>query len=305
MLTARVFRTGRPARIDGDGASFQHRRRELGIGSAAGAPIRVDGRLWGAMVVAAARPARLPEGIEARIAAFTELVATTLSNLQARAELAASRKRIAEAADAERRRVVRDLHDGAQSRLVHAVIALERLRSREDLPADAQALVADGLLHARSTIHELRELVHGIRPAILTNGGLADAIGVLAQRTPLALDVTIGRERFPGAVESAAYLVVAEALTNVAKHARARRAWVTVAVADDSLVVEVRDDGVGGAADVGPGLVGMHDRVAALDGRLVVTSPPGGGTIVSATIPLRRAPATLPDQTPVVRNRSR
>ena len=204
------------------------------------------------------------------------------------ADLAASRARIVEAADDERRRVVRDMHDGAQSRLVHAVIAFERVRTRDDLPPDVQPLVGEGLMHARLAIDELRELAHGIHPAILTNRGMAAAVNVLAGRAPLPVEIAIPQDRYPTAVESAAYFVVAEALTNVTKHARARQAWVTVAVEDGWLVVEVRDDGVGGATPEGTGFVGMEDRLAALDGRLQVTSPPGGGTIIAATIPLTR-----------------
>jgi signal transduction histidine kinase len=213
--------------------------------------------------------------------------------------LAASRARIVEAADEERRRVVRDLHDGAQSRLLHAVIAFERVRSRDDLPRDVRPLVAEGLVHARAAIGELRELAHGIHPAILTNRGLADAVEGLAGRAFLPVHVRIAEERYPRAVESAAYFVVAEALTNVTKHSHAREASVSVAVDDGSLLIEVRDDGVGGAATGGPGLVGMQDRLATLDGDLEVSSPPGGGTLVAATIPLRRYEKRRVSATPV------
>jgi signal transduction histidine kinase len=143
-------------------------------------------------------------------------------------------------------------------------------------------------MHARLAIDELRELAHGIHPAILTNRGMAAAVDVLAGRAPLPVEIAIPQDRYPTAVESAAYFVVAEALTNVTKHAGARQAWVTVAVEDGCLVVEVRDDGVGGATPEGTGFVGMEDRLAALDGRLRVTSPPGGGTIIAAAIPLTR-----------------
>jgi signal transduction histidine kinase len=202
------------------------------------------------------------------------------------AYLAASRARIVEAADEQRRRVVRDLHDGAQARLIHAVIALERAKAHNAMPPDARPLVEEALMHARSAIDELRDLVHGIHPAILTSRGLAAAIEALADRTPLSVQVEIPDERYPAAVESTAYFVVAEALTNVAKHARAGRAKVTARVADGTLLVQVRDDGVGGARPDGSGVRGLVDRLAVLDGRLRVESPADGGTLVAADFPL-------------------
>jgi signal transduction histidine kinase len=293
-IASLVLRTGRPARINdystATGALGALNRR-LGVQAAVGSPIVVDGELWGAMIASSARVGSFPAETELRIGEFTELIATAISNIQARTELAASRARIAEAADEERQRVVRDLHDGAQSRLVLALIAFERATARRDLPPDVRSLIAEGLMHTRSAIDELRELSHGIHPAILTNGGLAAAVEVLADRAPVPVQIEIPPERYPPAVESAAYFVLAEALTNIAKHARASTAWVTVAVEGRTLVLEVRDDGVGGAATHGHGVVGMQDRLAALDGRLLVISPLGGGTIVAATIPLDGPPA--------------
>jgi signal transduction histidine kinase len=200
--------------------------------------------------------------------------------------LAASRARIVEAADEQRRRVVRDLHDGAQTRLIHAVIALERATAHDAVPADARPLVEEALMHARSAIDELRDLAHGIHPAILTNRGLAAAIEALADRTPLPVQSEIPHERYPTAVESAAYFVVAEALTNVAKHARAGRAKVMARVEGGTLRVQVRDDGVGGVRPDGSGVRGLVDRVAVLDGQLRVESPADGGTLVAADFPL-------------------
>jgi signal transduction histidine kinase len=204
------------------------------------------------------------------------------------AYLAASRARIVAAADEQRRRVVRDLHDGAQARLIHAVIALERAKAHDAVPADARPLVEEALMHARSAIDELRDLVHGIHPAILTNRGLAAAIEALADRAPLPVQIEIPDERYPAPVESTAYFVVAEALTNVAKHARAGRAEVTARVEDGTLRVQVRDDGVGGARPDGSGVRGLVDRLAVLDGQLRVESPAGGGTLVAADFPLPR-----------------
>jgi signal transduction histidine kinase len=217
------------------------------------------------------------------------------------AYVAASRARIIDAADQERRRVVRDLHDGAQSRLVNAVIMLELASARDDLPPEVRPLVDEALAHSSAAIEELRELAHGIHPAILTNSGLRAAVEDLARRAPFEVEVVIPDERHSPPIESAAYFVVAEALTNVAKHAHARRAWVTITVDAGSLLVRVRDDGVGGALAAGSGLVGMQDRLAALDGWLEVISPPGGGTTVAADLPLaglrRSGPGALTSRT--------
>jgi signal transduction histidine kinase len=218
------------------------------------------------------------------MAEFTDLAAAAISNLQARSDVAASRARIVEAADAERRRVVRDLHDGAQSRLVHSVIALERARRSDDMTS-ARLLVAEGITHARLAIDELRELARGIHPAILTHSGLGAAVEVLAQRAPLPVEVAIAEERYPAPVESAAYFVAAEALTNVVKYAHATRARILATRTASALHLVVEDDGVGGAAP-GSGLDGLRDRVAALDGRLGIESPTGGGTRIQVEIPL-------------------
>ena len=292
-VSALVYRTGRPARIDdhadatgplGVGA------RELGIRCAVGTPIVVGDRLWGVIIVASRQPAPLPASTETRIAQFTELVATSISNVQARSDLAASRARIVAATDEERRRVVRDLHDGAQQRLVHTIVTLKL--AHQALPPDQEPgseLVAEALDHAERANVELRELAHGILPAVLIRGGLRAGLDALASRTPLpvATDVPVGR--LPTEVEATAYFVVAEALTNVAKHARAGHAEVTARIDDGALAVQVRDDGVGGARRDGSGLTGLADRLAALDGDLRIESPAEGGTLLAATIPL---PAT-------------
>jgi signal transduction histidine kinase len=218
---------------------------------------------------------------------FTELLATAISNTEARSELAASRSRIVAAADAERRRVVGDLHDGAQQRLVHTVITLKLARrALENATPDAPTLVTEALEQAMRANEELRELAHGILPSNLTSGGLRAGVEALATRAPVPVENSVTVGRLPAAVEATAYFVVAEALTNVAKHARAARAAVTARIEDGMLSVQVRDDGVGGARPDGNGLVGLADRVAALDGRLRVESPADGGTLVAAAIPL-------------------
>jgi PAS domain S-box-containing protein len=288
-VTRRVQRTGRPARIDDyarPGGALAADARELGLRSAAAAPIVVEGRLWG-VIVAGSREAALPADTEERIGEFAELVATAISNVEARSELAASRARIVAAIDEERRRVVRDLHDGAQQRLIHTVVTLKlayRALNNED--DDAAALITEALEHAERATGELRELAHGILPSVLTHGGLRAGIDSLASRTPVPVEVAVSVDRLPSAVEATAYFVVAEALTNVAKHAHAGRAAVTARVEDGMLRVQVSDDGVGGARPDGSGLLGLADRLVALDGLLWVESPADGGTLVAAAIPV-------------------
>jgi signal transduction histidine kinase len=222
-----------------------------------------------------------------RLEKFAELVATAISNVQARSDLAASRARIVAAADDERRRVVRDLHDGAQQRLVHTVVTLKLARrTLERDEKGAGALVSEALAQAERATAELRELSHGILPAVLTRGGLRAGVEALATRMPVPVDIAVAAGRLPPTVEATAYFVVAEALTNVAKHARAQRAEVNARVEGGSLHVHVRDDGVGGAQPHGGGLVGLDDRLAVLNGQLRIDSPANGGTLVAAAIPL-------------------
>jgi PAS domain S-box-containing protein len=209
-------------------------------------------------------------------------------------ELRASRARIVEAADAARRRIERDLHDGAQQRLVTLGLNVRLARSRLDADPGSAGPFLDTLLEeltAAST--ELRELARGIHPAVLTDRGLAPAVAALAARAPVPVEIVeLPDDRAPAPAEAAAYFTVAEALTNVAKYARATQATIRVAREDDALVVEVRDDGVGGArASTGSGLAGLADRVDAVDGSLRVISPPGEGTTVRAVLPLPSAGA--------------
>ncbi len=289
-IAARVCRTGRPARIDdyttASGTVGDH-ARSLGVHSGVGTPIVVEGRVWGAMVAVSREPDPLPADTESRIGEFTELVATAIANVQARTDLAASRARIVSAADAERRRVVRDLHDGAQQRLVHTVVTLKLAhQALQDDEESGTALVTEALDNAQQATAELRELAHGILPTVLTRGGLRAAVQTLAERMPVPVECDISVDRHPSAIEATAYFVIAESLTNVAKHSRAERATVLARVEDATLHVQVRDDGIGGARPDGSGFVGLADRLATLDGRLQVESPAGGGTLVAAAIPL-------------------
>src|SRR3954470_16444153 len=296
-----VFETGRSARID-DYVDASGRlgvaMRERGLVSSVGAPIVVEGRLWGVMVLPSTET--LPADTEARLASFAELVATAIANAEAQTELAASRARIVAAADEERRRVVRDLHDGAQQRLVHTVITLKMARrAMRNGEAVAPALLTRALDHAQQATVELRELAHGILPAVLTRGGLRAGVDALASRMAVPVENAVSVGRLPAAVEATAYFVVAEALTNIAKHAGAAQAEVTARVADGALVIEVRDDGVGGARPDGSGLLGLRDRLAVLDGQLRVESPVDRGTLVAAEIPLSGATTSDPRRSEV------
>jgi signal transduction histidine kinase len=284
--TALVRRTGRPARIDdfsnatGPLADYT---RDAGIGSTVGSPIVVDRRLWGAMIAATRSDAPMPPTTESRMGQFTDLVATAISNVQARSDLAASRARIAAAADEERRRVVQDLHDGGQQRLVHTLITLELARQAFDHGDErGPALMTEAREHAESAIAELRELAHGILPGALTRGGLRAGV------EPLPIDCDVCVDRLPPAIEATAYFVIAESLTNVAKHARASCVTVGARVEDDTLTIRVHDDGVGDARADGPGLLGLADRLAVHGGRLRVETPANGGTLVAADVPIER-----------------
>jgi signal transduction histidine kinase len=215
------------------------------------------------------------------------LVATAIANADGREQLMASRARLLTAADDARRPVVRDLHDGAQQRLVHTIINLklagQTLQSSDE---DAARLVGEALTHAERSNEELRELAHGILPAALTNGGLRAGLDAVAARLKMPVRLDVSPERFAAEIEASAYFVVAEALTNVAKHAHAQHAEVRAFVEDETLHVHVRDDGTGGADPGGHGLVGIADRVTALGGRFAVRDAAGGGTLLAASIPL-------------------
>jgi signal transduction histidine kinase len=255
-------------------------------------PITVEGREWGVTVAAWRGPEQIAAGTELRMAQFTELVAIAIANAESREQLIASRARIVATADDERRRIQRDLHDGAQQRVVTVAIKLKMHAGSEaarasGIDADLLALVED----VDDALRALRDISRGLHPPVLSRGGLEPALGDLARRSPIpvALDVRLSG-RLAESVEVAAYYIVAEMLTNAAKHAAASRVEVTAGVLDGALRVSVRDDGVGGADRTrGSGLVGLTDRVDALGGTLTLHSPPGAGTTLVATLPL---PAT-------------
>ena len=261
-----------------------------GVRTAVGAPIVVDGRLWGVAVANWNGEEPPPADTEDRMARFAELLDTAVANADSRDQLIASRARLLTEADEARRRMTRDLHDGAQQRLVHTIITLKLAqRALSESSEQAEPLIAEALEHAQQGNAELRELAHGILPAVLISGGLRAGVGAVVARLELPVAVEVPRERFPPEIEASAYFIVAEGLTNVVKHARASSARVSVRSGDGALRLEVADDGIGGADADGHGIVGLRDRAGALGGHLVLDSPPGGGTTLAAILPL---PAT-------------
>jgi signal transduction histidine kinase len=260
----------------------------LGVRAVVGAPIVVDGRLWGVIMATWTREGTPPPAdTEERMAHFAQLLDTAIANADSRDQLTASRARLLTEGDEARRRVVRDLHDGAQQRLVHAIITLKLAqRAFRKNDGSAESLLGQALEQAQQGNAELRELAHGILPAGLTGGGLHAGLDAVVTRLDLPVHVDVPAERFPPETEASAYFIVTEALTNVVKHSHAERAEVRVLVDDGMLRLAVRDDGIGGADPKGHGLVGIADRATALGGRLEIESPAGGGTLVVATLPL-------------------
>jgi signal transduction histidine kinase len=287
-----VHRTRRAARTDrahSTGVIGRIATTELNYHSACGVPVAVQGRLWGAMLVGLMRDEVLPPDTEARLSGFAELVSTAIANAEARAEVAASRARIIAAADLVRQRIERDLHDGAQQRLVS--LALRLRDAQAEVPpglGELSAKLGNAVTSANDALGEVQEIARGIHPAVLASGGLRPALRALARRStvPVRVDV-LAEQRMPEHVEVSAYYVVTEALTNAAKHARASAVSIRVEVAGEVLRVVVTDDGAGGAVvGGGTGLVGLKDRVEALGGRLRLDSPGGGGTSLTAELPI-------------------
>ena len=289
---AQVCRTGLPARADYTRpaqGSIAAAARDTGARSAVGVPVVVDGALWGVMAVGTREAEPLPADLEGRLAKFTELLATAIANAEGRAELDASRARIVATADATRRRIERDLHDGAQQQLVS--LALEARAAQASVPQemsqhrDELSHIAEGLTTA---LDGLREIAQGLHPAILAEGGLGPALKTLARRSPIPVELdvrTVGR--LSESIEVAAYYIVSETLTNAAKHSRASRVLVEVEVRDRALCIDVDDDGVGGAdAARGSGLLGLMDRVEAIGGTISIESREGVGTSLIAVLPL-------------------
>jgi len=284
-----VLRTGAPARISDyttRGGEVAETIRQVGYQSTVSAPIVVAGILWGAVGIASVEP--LPAGTEARLGAFCELVSLAVASAQAREDLRTSRARIVNAGDEQRRKLERNLHDGAQQRLVS--LALQLRVAKAQIGADPEAAVRSLEGAAREldlALEELRELARGLHPGALTEHGLGTALEALGTRLPITVEVDAPDERLPAAVEATAYYIVSESLTNVAKHAQASSANVVIARDDEVVRFEITDDGRGGAdPSAGTGILGLRDRAEAAGGTLFVVSPPGKGTVVTATLPI-------------------
>jgi signal transduction histidine kinase len=294
-LTTMVLETGRPARVEsyadatGNAAEVA---RSHGLRSAVGAPIPVEGRLWGLVIAGTTDDEPLPPNAEERLAAFIELVATAISNATARAELVASRARIVAAGDEARRRIERNLHDGTQQRLIALGLDLQSARAAipEDQRGTRSALVGvEGDLEA--ILADLRELSHGLHPPLLSRLGLGPSLQALARRSPIPVQLEVDvPERPAPAVETAVYYVVSEALANAIKYSHASEISVTI-TSGEKLEASIVDDGVGGAdPSGGSGLTGLVDRVDALGGHFALASPPRGGTRISIDLPIEPQP---------------
>jgi signal transduction histidine kinase len=286
-IAALVRQSGRASRVDADeGIPGLVVDPASATRSSVGAPILAEGRVWGVILVSST--ASLPDDTESRLTGFAELVATAVSNAVARAELHASRARIIAAADESRRRIERDLHDGAQQRLVGLALLLQTAATDPNAEVGELRHVLDRAVNTVTVaLDELREVSHGIHPAILSQGGLAPALRGLSRRSAIPVELEMAAVgRCPEHVEVAAYYIVSELLANTVKHAHASVAVVSAEETNGALHLSIRDDGVGGADPTqGSGLIGLRDRVEALGGTLVVDSPLGAGTAVLVSLP--------------------
>ena len=293
-----VLRSGRTEaveRLDGPAASLAGELHGTGMTAGIGSPIRVQDRIWGLVMAAGANGDAQWKASSRQLEAFTDLVAIAITNAQAHAELEASRARVVASADEARRRIERDLHDGAQQRLVALSLRLRTAQQQvsRDQPELAAQLeqISSGL---SATLDELRELARGIHPAILSRGELEPALRVLARRSTIPVDLAIDvNRRLPESAITTVYYTVAEALTNTAKHARASGSCIEVREADGGLRIVIRDDGIGGADPArGSGLIGLSDRVQAAAGSLTVSSPVGHGTELLVQLPIEPLPGS-------------
>jgi signal transduction histidine kinase len=293
-VAAKVVATGRAARIDertvrpatGAGTVSQEGSRSI-----VGAPILVDGALWGVIVVFA--DGHLHEDTETRLADFTHLVASSISNVNARDNLIASRARIVTASDETRRRIERNLHDGIQQRVVSVALSIRAVRTRFPLPPEVQAGLGEVARDLESVLEDIRVFSQGLHPALLARSGLGPSLRALARRSPIPVNLVVTRgQRLPEPIETAVYYVVSEALANAAKHSQASEVSVAVVMNSDGVRATVSDDGVGGSSLArGSGLIGLVDRVEALGGNFALESPAGRGTTISIELPLLSQPA--------------
>lgn len=270
-----------------EGTTYARLGQDYQVDSVVAVPVTVEGRIWGRL--ATTTPAGSSSATaEHRLFEFAELAAAAVANAENKAKLQASRSRLVVTADETRQRLQRDVHDGAQQRLVQTVLSLKLGLDTASRGEDPVGLMREALENAELATVELRDLVHGILPASLSRGGLPAGLESLIAglNVGVELDVAgVGEERLPGDLEVTAYFIVAEALTNVVKHARAKQARVRVAATADALDLEVTDDGRGGADPRGTGLTGLADRVDAMNGTLVLTSSPDAGTTVRVRLP--------------------
>ncbi|MET0993396.1 MAG: DUF4118 domain-containing protein [Mycobacterium sp.] len=291
-IAREVRETAGPVRVASfAGAAGAIAEEALGVGirSSIGCPITVAGHLWGVIAASTKSNEPFPANTESHIANFTDLVATAVANAESREELAASRARVVAAADEARHRFERNLHDGAQQRLVS--LALHLRITRDAVPAELPSVRADldrVIEELVAAVEDLRELSHGLHPAVLSHGGLGPALRTLARRSSIPAEVHLNSKvRYPPTVEVAAYYVVSEALTNTARHAAASRVEVVVDEQDSTLCVSTHDDGIGGADPRrGSGLTGLRDRVEALGGLIEVISAAGHGTTIKVSLPI-------------------
>jgi signal transduction histidine kinase len=302
LASTQVYRTARAARVDARdwasaGGPIHETGHRLGLASTVASPIIAEGRLWGTISLSAREP--LPPGAEERLERFAELVATAIANAEGKSELTASRRRIVAASDEARRRIERDLHDGTQQRLVSVALAVRAAEA--NLPPDRGDLRAELSRIAGSVtdaVADLQKLSRGIHPAILSQGGLGPALRTLARRSAIRVELDVTTDaRLPEPIEVAAYYVASEALANATKHAQASRIEISLATRNGSLLLSIRDDGVGGADPArGSGLMGLTDRVEALGGSIRVGSPPGHGTYITAELPVELEVERKPEQ---------
>jgi signal transduction histidine kinase len=293
MASTAIYRTGRPGRSGRHllSGALAETARQLEVVSQIGAPVVVEGSVWGALMLLGRE--ELPAGMEQRLERFTELVTTAISNAAARSALIESRARIVAAGDEARRRIERNLHDGTQQRLIALGLDIAAVRAsvpegERDLDANLERLEGE----VDDVLGEVRELSRGLHPGLLVRQGLGPSLRALARRTPLPVSLEVDLpDRPPEPVETATYFVVSEALTNAVKYAQASYLTVSISVGESHLHATIADDGVGGAelgAGVGSGLIGLLDRVSALGGRFELASPRGGGTTISIELPLAR-----------------
>jgi PAS domain S-box-containing protein len=285
----RILESGKPERIDdyttltGEAAATV---RAVGYRSTVSAPIVVAGLLWGAVAVASSEI--LPPDSESRLGAFCELVSLAVASAQAREDLRRSRARLVRAGDEQRRKLERNLHDGAQQRLVALALTLRLVRSKlASVPDEVDRMLGQATAELDDALSELRELARGLHPVLLTDRGLRPALLRLADRTAVPVELDVPDRRFPEDVEATAYYIATEAIANVTKHAEATSARVVVTAETDTLRIEITDDGKCGAdpAD-GTGILGLRDRAESAGGSLVVISRPGIGTVVTGVLPL-------------------